>query len=81
MLSQRYCLPGTAYYDLRKKYKAYEEYGVREYWIVDPELKKIEVYENQDGKFKIHSEAEGEGTVSSKVLDGLMISLNEIFQQ
>ncbi len=71
--------PGTAYYDLRKKYRAYQEYGVREYWIVDPELKKIEVYENQDKKFKIYSEAEGEGTVSSKVLDELVISLNEIF--
>jgi len=71
--------PGTAYYDLRKKYRAYQEYGVREYWIVDPELKKTEVYENQNKKFKIYSEAEGEGTVSSKVLDELVISLNEIF--
>lgn len=71
--------PGTAYYDLRKKYKVYEEHGVREYWIVDPELKKIEVYENQNEKFKIYSEAEGEGTVSSKVLDKLIISLHEVF--
>jgi len=71
--------PGTAYYDLRKKYKVYEEHGVREYWIVDPELKKIEVYENQNKNFKIYSEAEGEGTVSSKVLDKLIISLDEIF--
>ena len=69
----------TAYYDLRIKYRAYEGYGVREYWIVDPELKKIEVYENQNKKFKIYSEAEGEGTVSSKVLGELVISLNEIF--
>lgn len=71
--------PFTAYYDLRKKYRVFEQYGVREYWIVDPELRKIEVYENQNKRFKIYSEAEGEGTVSSKVLDGLTISLVEIF--
>jgi Uma2 family endonuclease len=70
---------GTAYFDLRIKYRAYEEYGVREYWIVDPELKKIEVYENQNEKFKIYSEAEEKGNVSSKVLDKLSISLDEIF--
>jgi Uma2 family endonuclease len=70
---------GTAYYDLRIKYRAYEEYGVREYWIVDPELKKIEVYENQNKKFKIYSEAEEKGNVSSKVLDKLAIFLDEIF--
>jgi len=71
--------PETAYYDLREKFRVFEECGIKEYWIVDPGLKKIEIYENQDKKFKIYSEAEGEGVVSSKLLDGLSISLIEIF--
>ena len=32
--------PSTGYYDLKPKYRAYEKYGVQEYWIVDPEEKK-----------------------------------------
>jgi len=71
--------PETAYYDLREKLRVFEKCGVKEYWIVDPGLKKIDIYENQENKFKIFSEAEGEGTVSSKVLEGLSISLIEIF--
>lgn len=71
--------PFTAYYDLRKKYRIFEQSGVKEYWIVDPELKKVEIYENENNKFKIKSEAEGKGNVSSKVLDGFTISLSEIF--
>ena len=71
--------PETAYYDLREKFKVFEKCGVKEYWIVDPGLKKMEIYENKDKKFKIFSEAEGGGVVSSKVLDGLSISLIEVF--
>ena len=71
--------PETAYYDLREKFKVFEQSGVKEYWIVDPGLKKIEIYENIDKKFKIYSEAEAEGVVTSKILDGLSISLTAVF--
>lgn len=42
--------PSTAYYDLRKKYWKYEEYGVKEYWIVDPDGRSVEVYINENKK-------------------------------
>jgi Uma2 family endonuclease len=72
--------PTTAYYDLREKFRKYEETGVKEYWIVDPELKKIEVYENDNKKFKIYGEAEAKETVSSKILNGFNISSDDIFK-
>ena len=31
----------------------YEKCGVKEYWIVDPENRSIEVYLLQDGKYKL----------------------------
>ena len=34
----------TAYRDLVKKKKLYERFGVKEYWIVDPQEKTIEIY-------------------------------------
>ncbi len=69
----------TAYYDLRHKKKVYERTGVREYWIVDPMERSIEVYENQNGEFKLRDRAEEKGKVSSKVLEGLSLALEGIF--
>ncbi len=43
----------TARNDRGKKFRAYERAGVREYWIVDPKKKSVEVYLLQDGKFEI----------------------------
>ena len=71
--------PSTAYYDLRKKFRIYEKFGVKEYWIVDPELKRIAVYENENSKYKVFSEAENEGSVSSAVLKGFEVELIELF--
>lgn len=43
--------PSTARYDRGHKKDAYEAAGVREYWIVEPEVKSLEVYLLKDGKF------------------------------
>lgn len=70
--------PSTAYYDLRNKFKTYEKYGVSEYWIVDPGQRRIEIYENQGQKFVLYMEAEGEGSVSSKVIEGFRVTLQDV---
>ena len=41
----------TAVKDKMDKFAAYEKYGVKEYWIVDPFIKSVEVYLLKDGKF------------------------------
>lgn len=43
--------PGTAKSDKSYKKTLYENFGVREYWIVDTELRSIEVYLLSDGKY------------------------------
>lgn len=43
--------PGTARYDRGHKKDVYEFAGVREYWIVEPDTKAIEVYLLKDGKY------------------------------
>lgn len=72
--------PATAYYDLRKKFKVYERCGVKEYWIVDPEEKSVEIYLLQDGKFRLDQQAAGEGSVASRVLEGFTVTLASIFE-
>lgn len=71
--------PATAYYDLRHKKNVYEKSGVKEYWIVDPIEKSIEVYENREGRFELVSEVRGEGEISSRLLSGFVVSLKEVF--
>jgi len=71
--------PSTAYYDLRKKKEVYERKGVREYWIVDPEMREIEIYVNEDGKFKLVEEAKEKGKIRSKIIDNLEVNLEDIF--
>ena len=43
--------PSTARKDRNEKYFIYEKYGVKEYWIVSPGDKSVEVYLLKDGKF------------------------------
>ena len=40
----------TARKDRAEKFFAYEKYGVKEYWIVTPETKSVEVYLRKDDK-------------------------------
>ncbi len=69
----------TAYYDLRHKKHVYERTGVREYWIVDPIERSIDVYENTGGRFNLFSEAIEKGMVRSRILDGFEIEIEKVF--
>ncbi|MBF0487278.1 MAG: Uma2 family endonuclease [Nitrospirae bacterium] len=71
---------GTYRMDTDTKKGIYEKYGVPEYWIVIPELRIIEILTVDDGKYKMFSYAEGEGAVASMAIDGLQISVNDIFE-
>lgn len=71
--------PSNAYYDLVHKKNVYEATGVREYWIVDPQEKSIEVYENVDRQFRLHGKAKQTGMVGSKLLEGFSVNLDELF--
>jgi Uma2 family endonuclease len=44
--------PSNAYYDLRAKFQLYEKYGVKEYFIVDPEDNMVIAYKLTEGRYK-----------------------------
>ena len=44
--------PSTAVKDKMDKLKAYEKFGVKEYWIVSPQEKSVDVYLLKDGRLE-----------------------------
>ena len=73
--------PGNTRTETKYKFDLYEENGVLEYWVVYPEYQQIYVYllNEQDvyGKPVIY---EANENISSVVLKGLSIPMNELFK-
>ncbi len=87
--------PGTAKNDKGYKKDLYEKSGVKEYWIIDPVPRSIEVYLLTDGKFALDevyalypeglsvTEKEREETkkeIQVSLYNDFCISLEEIFK-
>ena len=58
--------PSNAYNDFATKLHVYEKYGVREYFIVDPDTKEVIAYSLLKKKFK--EEYRETGIIVSKIL-------------
>ncbi len=73
--------PGNNKKELLHKYKVYEEFGVREYWVVSQSDQNILIYTLDDkGKFqpsKIFTLSE---EVGSSVLPGFVLKLDDVFE-
>ena len=73
--------PGNTKVETKYKFDLYEENGVLEYWVAYPEYKQIYVYllnENEEyGKPVIYETNEN---ITSQVLKGLSIPIDEIFK-
>lgn len=71
--------PGTAYYDLIEKKEIYERFEVKEYWLVDPKKRRVEIFNNVGQQFKLNQRIELEGIAKSSVIKGFEMSLENIF--
>jgi Uma2 family endonuclease len=65
--------PSTASDDRGIKFETYQKYGVREYWLVDPDAKYIEVYRYEGGKFERQGVFKPHQPFVSAVLGGATI--------
>jgi Uma2 family endonuclease len=71
----------TAKHDRLRKFKKYEQAGVREYWLVNPSYASIEVFILEDNKFVFFEEFDiKDGVVKSHIFDDMEIKLNNIFE-
>lgn len=74
--------PSSLRHDRLVKLNLYQQAGVREYWIVDPENKAVQVF-LQDGKdfLRICEEYGCRDVAKVNVLDGCFIELNKVFSE
>ena len=77
--------PSTSKRDLNLKFFLYESSGVKEYWVVFPEAKAVTVFLLQpDGKYDDGTNYEvikGDTKVPVQTLEGLIIDLEELFEE
>jgi len=71
--------PGTAERDRGYKKTLYARHGVKEYWIVDPKGKTVEVYTLGEKGFELVRAYEAGEALKSPLLEGLEVDLNEVF--
>lgn len=56
----------------------YEQFAVREYWIIDPEAQTIEVFALEKGAFKLAARAEHGETAASKLFPGFTVAWSQL---
>ena len=72
--------PSNIFTDRNKKKKIYQQIGVKEFWIVDPANKTLEIYSKSQADLDTPSLfLVGEGEVRSAVLPELIFNLQDIF--
>ena len=69
----------NAYRDLIQKKKLYARFGVKEYWIVVPGEKTIDIHILKDKTYQLDKTFGEYDTLESQILKGLKIELKGIF--
>ena len=73
--------PSSRRHDRLVKLNLYQRAGVREYWIVDPENKAVQVFLQDRGFLHLHEDY-GQGDIARvNVLEGCFIDLGKVFSE
>lgn len=75
--------PSTSRKDLNEKFRLYERHGVREYWVVDPGNKAVQVWRiKETGGFDegdLRELLRDPSPISSRALEGFAVDPKELF--
>ncbi len=71
--------PGTAHYDRLKKYNAYARAGVKEYWIVEPTRRTVEVFILEDEEYHALGVFSGRQTLPSRIVPDFSVHVEQFF--
>jgi Uma2 family endonuclease len=71
--------PGTRHRDRTIKLQAYQDAGVPEYWLVNPEARSVRVYVLEKGSYVELVRGGAGDTVWSSVLPGFRVNVTDLF--
>jgi Uma2 family endonuclease len=66
--------------DRIEKRDLYEQYGVREYWMIDPESETVEILALVNGRYELVKRSHVGEAASSRLLPGFEVSAGALFQ-
>lgn len=72
--------PGNSVKEMKIKYDAYEEAGVKEYWVIVPANLLFMVYRLINGKFEQEPVKTVGDVITTSVLPGFSLNLTELFK-
>lgn len=72
--------PSTAVHDKKDKSRIYFKHGVKEYWMVDPDLQLVEVLIAGEKEWRWAGVFDQEDVLTTALLPGLEINLGEVFK-
>ncbi len=64
--------------DRIEKKALYEQAGVAEYWIIDPDSQTVEVFALVKGVYQLHSKSTGKDVAKSKLLVGFKTTFADL---
>lgn len=67
--------------DRIEKRDLYEQYGIKEYWLIDPEAQTVEVLHLENGRYQLFMRANRGQTAASKLLAGFEIGVTALLQE
>jgi Uma2 family endonuclease len=73
--------PSTSRFDKVKKSRLYYAHGVKEYWIIDPIDKAVQVFTSGEKNWNLVEAYDEDDILLSSLLPGLEIKLKDIFNK
>jgi Uma2 family endonuclease len=71
--------PGTEKRDRTEKLEKYARFGVQEYWMVNEDNETVEIWRRRGNELVFHALVDRTQTLTTPLLSGLEIPLEEIF--
>ena len=71
--------PSTRNKDMTKKLNLYQQTGVREYWLIDPEQQTAQQYAFTDQNITTQMKYAGDSVLQSACFPGLTVKLKDLF--